>query len=219
MTIMTGSRSHAMPLPDEFSSLIDEFLRLRQDLVGITTDSADLLDQVHPSHRESAENLLHYIALRSCHFKPLQMRLARAGLSSLGRAESHLLSAVDAVLSVLHLGLGRSWQPDEPDRPKIDLEAGRRLLNASTEAVLGPIPPDCGVAIMVTMPSEAADDYTVVHHLVEHGMDCMRINCAHDDETAWARMLDHLRRAEHATGRRCRVLMDLAGPEASHRLP
>jgi pyruvate kinase len=41
----------------------------------------------------------------------------------------------------------------------------------------------------------------------------MRINCAHDDEVAWQRMLDHLRRAERATGRQCRVLMDLAGPK------
>ena len=66
---------------------------------------------------------------------------------------------------------------------------------------------------MVTMPSEAADDYTLVQHLVEHGMDCMRINCAHDDEAAWGRMIEHLRRAEQATGRKCRVLMDLAGPK------
>jgi pyruvate kinase len=66
---------------------------------------------------------------------------------------------------------------------------------------------------MVTMPSQAADDYTLVHHLIEHGMDCMRINCAHDDEARWARMIAHLRRAEEATGRRCRVLMDLAGPK------
>lgn len=44
-------------------------------------------------------------------------------------------------------------------------------------------------------------------------MDCVRINCAHDDKVAWARMLDHVRRAEQATGRTCRILMDLAGPK------
>lgn len=41
----------------------------------------------------------------------------------------------------------------------------------------------------------------------------MRINCAHDDETAWGRMIEHLRRAERALGRSCRVVMDLAGPK------
>ena len=80
-------------------------------------------------------------------------------------------------------------------------------------ALLGSVPADRGVAIMVTMPSEAAVDYSLVQHLAEHGMDCMRINCAHDDEAAWARMIEHLRRAELATGRACRVLMDLAGPK------
>ena len=164
-------------------------------------------------HRESAENLLHYIALRSRDLRPLQLRLARVGLSSLGRAESHVLAAVDAVLAVLHRAQGRSWQADEHHAPVVDFEAGQRLLRDHTEALLGKIPPDRGVAIMVTMPSQAADDYTLVQHLVEHGMDCMRINCAHDDEARWARMITHLRRAEAATGRRCRVLMDLAGPK------
>ena len=82
-----------------------------------------------------------------------------------------------------------------------------------TPTLLGSVPADRGVAIMVTMPSEAAVDYSLVQHLVEHGMDCMRINCAHDDDGAWARMIEHLRRAELATGRACRVLMDLAGPK------
>ena len=66
---------------------------------------------------------------------------------------------------------------------------------------------------MVTMPSEAADDYLLVHELVAAGMDCVRINCAHDSPDAWARMIANLRRAEQAVGRKCRVLMDLAGPK------
>ena len=66
---------------------------------------------------------------------------------------------------------------------------------------------------MVTMPSEAATDYTLIHTLLRQGMDCMRINCAHDDEDAWRRMIEHLRRAEQALGRSCRVVMDLGGPK------
>jgi pyruvate kinase len=197
----------------EFQDLIDEFLRVRRDLLGVAKDSRDALAQVHPSHRESAENLLHYIALRSRDLRPLQRRLARVGLSSLGRAESHVLAAVDAVLTVLHRALGHDWQPDDGHTPVVDFEAGQRLLRDHTEALLGETPPDRGVAIMVTMPSQAADDYTLVHHLIEHGMDCMRVNCAHDDEARWARMITHLRRAQEATGRKCRVLMDLAGPK------
>jgi pyruvate kinase len=63
---------------------------------------------------------------------------------------------------------------------------------------------------MVTMPSEAATNYGLVRDLLNAGMDVMRINCAHDDSLAWQGMIENLRRAKQETGRRCRVLMDLA---------
>jgi pyruvate kinase len=66
---------------------------------------------------------------------------------------------------------------------------------------------------MVTMPSEAADSPSLIQQLLANGMDCMRINCAHDDAPVWKRMIEHLRQAEQTLGRRCRVLMDLAGPK------
>jgi pyruvate kinase len=66
---------------------------------------------------------------------------------------------------------------------------------------------------MVTMPAEAATDYRLVRELVEGGMDCARINCAHETPREWSRMVTHIRRAERATGRHCRIQMDLAGPK------
>ena len=49
--------------------------------------------------------------------------------------------------------------------------------------------------------------------LVRNGMDCMRINCAHDDPQAWLDMIRNLRKAQEETGRNCRILMDVAGPK------
>ena len=69
------------------------------------------------------------------------------------------------------------------------------------------------VRIMVTMPSEAADDYLLVHNLLQQGMDCMHINCANDEAAGWLRMIEHLRQAERSLGLFCRVVMDLAGPK------
>src|SRR5262249_6918918 len=69
------------------------------------------------------------------------------------------------------------------------------------------------VRIMVTMPPEAATDYTLVRDLLSHGMDCMRINCAHDGPQAWSAMIANLRRAEKETNKQCKVAMDLAGPK------
>jgi pyruvate kinase len=66
---------------------------------------------------------------------------------------------------------------------------------------------------MVTMPSEAATNPQLVQDLLVAGMDVMRINCAHDGPDAWSAMVEHLRQAERAVGRSCRVQADLAGPK------
>jgi pyruvate kinase len=67
--------------------------------------------------------------------------------------------------------------------------------------------------IIATLPSEAADDPGLVKALVDSGMDCARINCAHDDAGTWARMIANVHAATQASGRPCRLLMDIAGPK------
>ena len=84
----------------EATSLIESVRALRDDMLRLVKDSAELLRDIHPQHQLSAKNLLHYLALRSYDLRPLQTQLAAAGLSSLGRAESHVLAAVTAVLGV-----------------------------------------------------------------------------------------------------------------------
>ena len=66
---------------------------------------------------------------------------------------------------------------------------------------------------MVTLPGETASDAKLVERLVAAGMDCARINCAHDDAPAWRAMAEHIRRAEKRVGRGCKICFDLAGPK------
>ncbi|MBM3818822.1 MAG: pyruvate kinase [Acidimicrobiia bacterium] len=163
--------------------------------------------------RDSGRNLLHYLAMRRRDLRSLQEQLAARGLSSLGRAEAQALASVEAVLDVVHRLRGTVFQREREDLPAIGFARGRDLLRAHTRALLGPEPPGRDVRIMVTMPADAADDYGLVRDLLASGMDCMRINAAHDDARAWDAMLRHLERARRATGRPCRVLMDIAGPK------
>jgi pyruvate kinase len=107
--------------------------------------------------------------------------------------------------------LSSSGSQDSP--PRGDILSGADTLDRNTEALLGPAPAERRVRIMVTLPSEAAHDYPLVHELVHSGMDCVRINCAHDDARAWARMIEHLKRANQSLGRDCQVAMDLGGPK------
>jgi pyruvate kinase len=194
-------------------SVLNDLMAIRADMIASLTRSQSHLARVHANYRDSARNLLHYLALRRHDLRPLQLRLAALGLSSLGRSESNILAAVDEVLDVLHRLLQRTWQPASQDEPVNDFAHGERLLAEHTDALLGPATTGRKVRIMVTMPSEAADDYLLVHNLLQQGMDCMRINCAHDDAAAWARMIEYLRQAEQSLGRSCRVVMDLGGPK------
>jgi pyruvate kinase len=193
-------------------ALRHELQALRNAVVAEADHARDRVEDAHPEHRAGSLNLLHYLALRRRDLRSLQQRLAASGLSSLGRAEAHVLATLDAVLALLC----RSTDTEAPSsaRPDdSDFSAGRQRLARHTDLLLGPTPAERNVRIMVTMPSAAADDPRLVHDLLANGMDCIRINCAHDDAAAWSRIIGHLRRAEAALGCRCRVAMDLAGPK------
>lgn len=201
---MADSRS------SELHSLIGELAAIRREIVEGYPEIR--LEGICGHYRESARNLLHYLALRRKDRRPLQMRLSALGLSSLGRSEAHVLATVDAVLEVLEQLHGEGERV-EREPAALDFAQGRQLMREHAEAVLGKPHKGRGVRIMVTMPSEAAASYDLVRELLEAGMDCMRINCAHDDASAWEAMVENLRRAEREVGRECRVVMDLAGPK------
>ena len=155
----------------------------------------------------SACNLADYLALRRQDLSALQASLAALGLSSLGRCESHVMANLDAVAAALARLCGGAPEPF-PD-PELWSEGARRL-REQRQVLFGRA---TGAAIMVTLPAEAASDPQLVDSYVEAGMDCARINCAHDSPPVWRAMVDQVRRAAERHGRPCRILMDLPGPK------
>jgi pyruvate kinase len=206
---MAPAKHAVLPPAGSVGSLAVRLERVRASMIELerAVDVAPFADRA-----DSARNLLHYLAFRRFDLRRDQTRLAHWGLSSLGRSESHVLYNLDAVLGGLDRLRGRS-PVVRPGSTGPDPERGRRTLERNARALLGPTRPGRGVRIMVTMPSEAATDARLVREMVEGGMDCARINCAHDTPTDWARMVTHVHRAERATGRRCRIEMDLPGPK------
>ena len=193
---------------------LDDLTKRLGEIRGTLAESESAFEtriaRVHPTYLKSARNLAHYIGLRHHDIRPLQEKLAQLGLSSLGRAEAHVMATLDAVLTAVHGLAGRTWQ----HLPRaLDFVEGNRLLREHTETLLGPSPANRAVRIMVTMPSEAASDYHLVRELVARGMDCMRINCSYDGRSAWVAMAEHLKRAKQDLGKNCRLSMDLAGPK------
>ena len=160
----------------------------------------------------SAWNLAFYLSLRCHDLRKLQKTLLPLGLSSLGRSEARAIANLDAVMASLGRICGKPAEElvDYPSRKMFFY--GDKLLDHNTKLIFGG-QKSYRTHIMVTMPSEAAYDYKLARDLVRAGMDCARINCAHDDRDTWERMLHHIRHAEKETGNHCKIYMDLAGPK------
>lgn len=199
-----------------------ELLRIERRLLDMEERMQPVLDRVPADHRESARNLVHYVALRQLDLRELQEELQLRGLSSLGRSESCVLRSLREVALRAHESL--ALRGDDAARAVIErLEqegngtlswsSAQHLLHLHTRDTLGPRPEDRHIYVMVTAPSAAEADEAWMATMLRAGMNVLRINCAHEDEDAWGRMVRALGEARAATGKECRVLMDLAGPK------
>ncbi len=190
-------------LAQQIGGLI-RYAQLLQEKYDVT------LKAVHPAFRKSAINLLHYLALRHTDLRQLQAELAELGLSSLGRTESHVLASLLAVQKQLQFLL-------KQEKPAADsflsFAESSALLKTNTSSLLGEMPADRSSRIMVTFSSDLATDYDLICRMMLAGMNCARINCAHDDPATWKTMITNIKKAEKELKLSCRVLMDLMGPK------
>ncbi len=194
------------------AELIEALTAVREDVLHKAEEFLRVWDSdFHPAFAKSAVNFVHYLAFRLHDLRALQLKLSEWGLSSLGRAERKVEATLDSVLEVLHRLEGRPWQPDRP--PLVCHREGRALLEAHTDALFGPGPGQRRVRIMVTLPTEAADEPALIEALMRNGMNVARINTAHDDPQRWERMVRHVHEASQLLGHPCTVFMDLAGPK------
>lgn len=159
----------------------------------------------------SAKNFACYLAFRRRDLRHLQTALLALGLSSLGRSEARVLANLDAVIASLQAICNEKKRQPHPSPD--DFFKGENLLRENADLVLGKLPDRRSVRMMITLPPRAITDYAFVSKLLERGMNCARINCAHETPDDWEKMIHHIRRAEKSTGLSCKVFMDLAGPK------
>ena len=120
-------------------SLIEQLWSLRTSMLENEATLAHWLESVDLSYKASARNLAHYLALRQHDRRPLQEQLARIGLSSLGRAESHVLANLDKVLGILHRLTGQPWETHSKEEPA-GIQTSRKLIERHTADLLGAAP-------------------------------------------------------------------------------
>ncbi len=178
-----------------------------QNLKTAEQRAEKIIAQVHHLQKRSATNLIHYLSLRRENLRPLQDELHDAGLSSLASAESHILRQVQAVLERLGMTFSKK------DISESTSSAGTLLLRQRAAALFGQKEDPIIPYLMVTFESDMAENYAAVKALLKAGMNIARINTAHDNPEDWQKMIANVQRAVRATGRPCKIYLDLAGPK------
>ena len=183
----------------------EKLKKLKKDIEAIiryADDQEALFDgkinRVHPDHRGSASNLIDYLSLRSFNLSKVQKRLGELGLTRFARAEAHIMNSLHKSVFYLDQLQGRAKA-----FPKKGLSSkmAERLIRHNTKELLGFRKKGRRVRIMVTMPTTAAEDVNLVHQIAAAGMNCARINCAHDEPAVWKKMIEHIDLASKRLGK------------------
>ncbi|MHA7829476.1 MAG: pyruvate kinase [Flagellimonas sp.] len=185
---------------------IDEVVDLirRRDL-----DGGNLIKDVCPVYKESAKNLLQYATFRSFDAREMQRGLKQLGLTRLANSEGNILGSLINLKTIIHGLLGDTSDLSNSDF--LSIGDGAKLLQKHTDELFGNNTKPRRVRIMVTQPTEAASNYEMVQNMVRNGMDCARINCAHDGPEVWKAIIDNVRKAAKECSTTVKVAMDLAG--------
>ena len=192
----------------EINKQIDEIINSAKSL---EKKYDDLIQIAHPSYRESALNLVHYLAFRSFDIDKLQDRLRYMGFPDMANIEGHVMKSLLAIKRIINSFLGLPLV--EKQKGIISIKKSEKLLNKNTKKLFGYKSKKRQTRIMVTLPATAADDYSLVNHLIDLGMNSARINCAHDEPEIWLKMIAQISRAKETLKKNCRIMMDLSGPK------
>jgi pyruvate kinase len=213
MHMLATKKDTRDPYEDVLKQILAEVTELRHKIEVNANQRLQKYQRNYPAGyiSKSARNLAHYLAMRKFDLRHLQDRLAQAGLTSLGRAEASVLSTLDSLIDVLQRATDKHYMSGHKNFTEYGFNRGQQLLEQHTIELFGPFNELGRAHVMVTLSTETSWDYKLVSSLLEKGMTCARINCAHDDSIVWQGMIRNIRLAETEMRRPCRILMDLAG--------
>ena len=197
----------------DIDRLIEKLEEVRGDMLSLEQEYQQRLSEIHPDYKASAVNLLHYLALRKYDLREIQSDLSALGLSSVGHSERYTMRNISNILRLLYLVKGE-------DPGKLKTQEGmymgrpesRLRLEENTARLFGP-EKNGHTRIMVTLPTDAADDKQFIRDLLSEEVEIFRINTSHDSPEVWERMIGNIREAEREKGQRGMIYMDLAGPK------
>jgi pyruvate kinase len=198
--------------PYTLQQIRQQLIELEKKMLSEAEKMQMRFKNIHPQQQQVAQNMIHYLTLRNEDIRELQDSLHIHGLSSLASSESHIHSQLQAIL----LRLGIHYSPDEMDA--CTYEYSTKQMEQKSKILFGEKTDAVTPYIMVTFDASFVDNYALIKNLLQNGMNVARINCAHDTEAIWSRMIQHLKKACRHTGLHCKIYMDLAGPRIRTRL-
>jgi pyruvate kinase len=166
-----------------------------------------LIDNVHPNYTFSAKNLIHYLAFRSFDNTIFQKKLNDLGLPTSLNTESSILHTMLIYKTLVNHLL--KIDDTIPKQSFLTNKESKQLLKKNTNALFGEKPENRRTRILVTQPTIASESTSFSEGLVNAGMNCARINCAHDNEEIWKKIIEN-NKLVHPT---CKIMMDLGGPK------
>ncbi|MEM9679115.1 MAG: pyruvate kinase [Bacteroidota bacterium] len=196
---------------EEISKLIQQIDQLMELIRDNESNYESELSQTHPMYSRSARNLIHYDTFREIDLRKVQKQLQNLGLSRLAKAEEHILSSLIKTRFILYKLLDKN--PPKSVKSGLSIKKSKRIARRNSKELLGYRSKGRRVRIMVTQPTESATNYQLVFDMVKNGMNCARINCAHDNEEVWMNIINHIHKASEALDKKVKIAMDLAGPK------
>ncbi len=193
------------------SELIEKMNNLLERIEECEKRHIDLLNSVSKDYFKSARNLLHYNELRKHDIRELQKKLRNLGLSRLANSSSHVKASLLNNKHILESLFGKA--ADHPPKSGLSIKNGMKRQNKFAKELLGFRSKSRRVRIMVTQPTETAENYEMVLDMAKNGMNCARINCAHDTPEVWINIIKNVKRASQELGRNIKIAMDLSGPK------
>jgi pyruvate kinase len=183
---------------DELNIILEELIKLKEDIKTSNSSS------------KSIQNLDHYLNLRKYDLKILQNLLTKQGFSSLGRSQSYILYQINKNILNISKILDKEISFDEIDESSITFEQSKELINQRRE-IFGDLTHK--TKIMVTLPSEAGTDATLIKNLIANDVALLRINTAHDNASTWKKMAEFINHENEIQNKNTKIYVDLAGPK------
>ncbi|SFE93986.1 pyruvate kinase [Sunxiuqinia elliptica] len=197
--------------PQKLETIAQEISLILEKAIAMEKEYAQELRQVHPVYAKSAKNLIHYLAFRNFDVDHLQNKLRELSLPSLSNIESHVVHSLLNIKTIINHLQGKQVVEKIPG--VLTIPQSKSLLTKNTKMLLGSKSKNRRTRIMVTLPGIAAKHPQFIKRLLKLGMNSSRINCAHDNPEVWEKMIEQVKNACPAKQRKCKIMMDLAGPK------